>query len=138
MSIDQLAPGAMQAAIRDLEAPPPGSSCPAATQNEQLNLRNQEAATRDPRIQYRLADNPQSACGNCSAFDVSHRMSQCMPGETQDAGGRSGYCWTNSFKCQSARVCNAWARGGPIQDDKNSNDRQNRETQAPKAGPPEI
>jgi len=61
-----------------------------------------------------------SLCGNCSAFDISPRMLECMPGETSDDDGVLGYCWMHKFKCHSARTCRTWAKGGPIETDEKS------------------
>jgi hypothetical protein len=66
----------------------------------------------------------QSLCGNCVAFDISPRMEECMPGEVSDGDGKLGYCWMHHFKCHSARTCYTWAAGGPIKEDKISNDWQ--------------
>ena len=62
----------------------------------------------------------QSKCANCVAFDVSPQMLECMPGNV-DKDGILGYCWMHHFKCHSARTCNTWAKGGPIDDDETSN-----------------
>ena len=59
-------------------------------------------------------------CGNCVAYDVSPRMKECGVGENL------GYCWMHNFKCQSARTCNTWAKGGPIKTDKESQEWQER------------
>jgi hypothetical protein len=31
-----------------------------------------------------------------------------------------GYCWMHHFKCLSARTCDTWAGGGPIEEDETS------------------
>ena len=92
-----------------------------------------------------------SRCANCVAFDISERMLDCIPGsvsepvdepgaqeEIDDAfedkpevgklvkEGVLGYCWMHHFKCHSARACNTWAAGGPINKDENSYDWQKR------------
>ena len=92
-----------------------------------------------------------SRCANCVAFDISPRMLECIPGsvsepvnepgaqeEIDDAfedkpevgalvkKGVLGYCWMHLFKCHSARACNTWAAGGPINKDKDSYDWQKR------------
>jgi len=92
-----------------------------------------------------------SRCANCVAFDISERMLDCIPGsvsepvdepgaekEIDDAfkdkpevgalvkKGVLGYCWMHHFKCHSARACNTWAAGGPINKDENSFDWQKR------------
>lgn len=121
-------------------------SCPRATQDLELNTMNRNRAIKAEHIKYGplnlmdqdywmdLADHwntsedvaRSSTCGNCSAFDVSPRMDECMPGQPSDADGRLGYCWMHHFKCHSARTCYTWAAGGPIIDDSVSYDWQNR------------
>ena len=80
----------------------------------------------------------QSRCYNCVAFDISPRMQDCMPGEIMSQEDISsameenrewetlGYCWMHKFKCHSARTCYTWAAGGPIKDDLQSADWQER------------
>ena len=119
------------------EAEELASTCPAATQNLELNTRNRNAAIKAEHIEYgplNLADEgywehlaehwnttvdvaKKSRCGNCAAFDISPKMQGCMPGELQDAEGMLGYCWMHHFKCHSARSCYTWAAGGPITTD---------------------
>jgi hypothetical protein len=115
-----------------------GVKCPAATQDLELNTKNRDNAIQADYIQYgplnidepgdyweKIADHwdtteeaaEQSLCGNCSAFDISPRMKECMPGETSDEDGELGYCHMHHFKCHSARTCYTWAKGGPIEDD---------------------
>lgn len=120
--------------------------CPEETTNLELNTKNRDKAIQAKHIQYgplNLADEEywkrlakhwkttldvakQSRCGNCAAFDISQRMSACMPGETSDKEGRLGYCWMHFFKCHSARTCYTWAKGGPIKQDSVSLDWQKR------------
>jgi len=113
--------------------------CPEPTQNLELNTRNRDKAIKADWIQYgalnlsdkafyvRLAKHwntsvavaKKSTCGNCAAFDVSPRMKGCMSvGELQDKDGVFGYCWMHKFKCDSARTCRTWAKGGAITTDK--------------------
>lgn len=125
------------------------AQCPIETQNLELNTKHRDAAIRAKHIQYgplnlsdeqywkRLADHwettpkvaKKSLCGNCSAFDISPRMNDCMPGETSDDEGRLGYCWMHKFKCHSARTCYTWAAGGPIKKDEVSYDWQSRNSE---------
>jgi hypothetical protein len=120
-------------------------SCPISTQDLKKNTENRNAAIKANHIQYgplNLADEEywsriakhwntssevakQSKCGNCVAFDVSPRMSDCMPGEV-DQFGELGYCWMHHFKCHSARSCYTWAAGGPIVEDSVSLSWQNK------------
>lgn len=115
-----------------------GIKCPAATQDLELNTKNRNNAIQADYIQYgplnvdepgdyweKIADHwdtteeaaKKSLCGNCTAFDISPRMKECMPGETSDEDGELGYCHMHKFKCHSARSCYTWAKGGPIEDD---------------------
>lgn len=120
------------------------NSCPAATQNLELNTKNRDAAISADYIKYgplNLSDEEywkelgehwnttsevakQSKCSNCVAFDISPRIEKCMPGEVSDPDGKLGYCWMHHFKCHSARTCRTWAAGGPIEDDRISADWQ--------------
>lgn len=77
-----------------------------------------------------------SRCSNCVAFDISPRMKECMPlvdKELDKKFGKDlpgfdldeyklefGYCWMHHFKCLSARTCDTWASGGPIEEDETS------------------
>jgi len=140
-------------------------SCPLPTQDLELNTKNRDAAIKADHIQYgplNLADEEywedlaehwdtdvavakKSRCYNCAAFDISPRMSDCMPGElmTQDEIQAAmdegeewetlGYCWMHSFKCHSARSCYTWAKGKnnmPITDDDTSYDWQKRKEES--------
>ena len=125
--------------------------CPPATQDLELNTKNRDSAIKAEHIQYGPlnVDKPgdywkdiaeywntteeaamASKCGNCTAFDISPRMKDCMPGETSDDDGELGYCWMHHFKCHSARTCYTWAKGGPIDEDEASYDWQKRNLKA--------
>ena len=112
--------------------------CPPATQDLKLNTKNRDAAIKADHIKYGPlnVDEPgdywkdianywntteeaakKSLCSNCTAFDISPRMKECMPGVTYDKDGELGYCWMHHFKCHSARACYTWAKGGPIAED---------------------
>jgi len=124
---------------------PSHNSCPAVTQNLELNTKNRNSAIKADYIKYgplNLADEDywvkaaehwnttpevakESNCGNCVAFDISPRMLDCMPGSVQD-DGQLGMCWMHNFKCHSARTCYTWAAGGPITEDSVSYDWQER------------
>ena len=125
--------------------------CPAATQDLSLNTANRDRAIQADFIKYgplnveepgdyweKIAKKwdtdveaaKKSKCANCVAFDISQRMLTCIPGKTsepvEDEDGKLGYCWMHHFKCHSARSCNTWAAGGPINDNKVSYDWQKR------------
>jgi len=122
-------------------------NCPLATQNLKVNTENRDSAIQAEHIQYGPLniDEPgtfwkniaefwdtsvnaaqKSQCGNCTAFDISPRMRECMPGQTSDDDGVLGYCWMHKFKCHSARSCRTWAKGGPIEENKISLNWQSR------------
>ena len=121
-------------------------SCPLATQDVEENTVKRDEAIAAEHIKYGPLniDEPgdywvniakkwdtsveaamQSRCANCVAFDVSPQMKECMPGEV-DKDGELGYCWMHHFKCHSARTCNTWAKGGPIDDDNTSSSWDNK------------
>ncbi len=123
-------------------------ACPEPTQDLELNTKNRDAAIKAEHIQYgplnledqdyykRAAEHwntdpevaKKSNCGNCIAFDISPRMLDCLPGPVsepiEDEEGKLGYCWMHHFKCHSARTCFTWAAGGPISEDKISEEWQ--------------
>jgi len=119
--------------------------CPPATKDLAINTKNRDAATKKYNYGPLNVDEPgdywekiakhwkttedaakKSLCENCVAFDVSPRMKECLPGATSDDDGELGYCWMHHFKCHSARACHTWAKGGPIDKDKESNNWQER------------
>ena len=126
--------------------------CPAPTQNVGLNTANRDRAIQADFIKYgplnveepgdywiQIAKKwntsvkaaKKSRCSNCVAFDVSSRMvEKCIPAiasePVEDKDGILGYCWMHHFKCHSARACNTWAAGGPINRDEVSYDWQKR------------
>ena len=126
--------------------------CPMATQDVSLNTANRDRAIQADFIKYGPlnVEEPgdywkniakkwetseeaakKSRCANCVAFDISPRMiDKCIPALTsepvEDEHGILGYCWMHHFKCHSARSCNTWAAGGPINEDEVSYDWQKR------------
>lgn len=138
MTFDELAEQILREATK---------SCPPATQNIELNTKNRNATIENHMYGPLNIDEPddywdkiaakwdtsvkaarQSLCGNCVAFDVSPAMKECMPGEVSDDSGELGYCWMHHFKCHSARTCDTWAKGGPITDNKVSQEWQDKNT----------
>ena len=110
--------------------------CPPATKDVALNTKNRNATrknhmygplnVKEPGDYWeKIADKwdtsveaaKKSVCGNCVAFDISPRMEECLPGPVSDGDGKLGYCWMHHFKCHSARACDTWATGGPIEED---------------------
>ena len=129
--------------------------CPTATQDLRVNTANRDRAIKADFIMYgplnveepgdywvkiakkwRTSEEAakKSRCANCVAFDISPRMLECLPGKTsepvEDKDGILGYCWMHHFKCHSARACNTWAAGGPIDKDNVSYDWQKRNLKA--------
>ena len=112
-------------------------TCPEASQDVALNTKNRNATRKNHMYGPLNVDEPgdywkklaekwetsekaakKSTCGVCVAFDISPRMKECMPGPVSDPDGELGYCWMHHFKCHSARSCDTWAKGGPIDNNK--------------------
>ena len=111
-------------------------SCPMATQDITLNMKNRAKAINAanygpenpklPNKQYwmKMAEEwevePEEAkmslCGNCAAFNQDDSMLECIAkgiGEEGDPwamieAGDLGYCEIFDFKCASSRTCSAW------------------------------
>lgn len=113
-----------------------GESCPMATQDITLNLKNRGKAIASanygpenpklPNKQYWMEmadewgvdaeDAKMSRCGNCAAFDQEESMLECIAKGIGDEGdpwamidaGDLGYCEIFDFKCAASRTCSAW------------------------------
>lgn len=111
-------------------------SCPMATQDITLNLKNRAKAIESanygpenpklPNKQYWMEmarewdvepeEAKMSVCGNCAAFNQDDSMLECIAkgiGEEGDPwamieAGDLGYCEIFDFKCASSRTCSAW------------------------------
>lgn len=122
------------------------ASCPPATQDIGLNLKNRKNAIdtamygplnpAEPNDEYwqtladewsvGIEDAKKQRCGNCAVFNISPQMKDCISSgltdnaddfDAIDAAGELGYCEAFDFKCASARTCRAWVGGGPITGD---------------------
>lgn len=111
-------------------------SCPMATQDITLNLKNRGKAIdsanygpenpalpntgywREMASQWDVTpkEAKMSRCGNCAAFNQQPQMIQCIakglgpegdPWATIEAGDL-GYCEIFDFKCAASRTCSAW------------------------------
>ena len=113
-----------------------GMTCPPATQDVTLNLKNRGKAIefadygpenpalpntgfwREMAKEWDVSPNDakMSRCGNCAAFDQEPKMLQCIAKGMGDGGdpwsaieaGDLGYCEIFDFKCASSRTCRAW------------------------------
>jgi hypothetical protein len=111
-------------------------SCPMATQDITLNLKNRAKAIESanygpenpklPNKQFWMEmarewevdpeEAKMSVCGNCAAFNQDDSMLECIAkgiGEEGDPwamidAGDLGYCEIFDFKCASSRTCSAW------------------------------
>ena len=120
------------------------SSCPMATQDIELNLKNREKAIKvamygpmNPqlpntdywkKIAIKWSVSPeeakQSMCGNCGAFDQSAEIIACIEqgiGDEKEADKfidktDLGYCEIFDFKCAATRTCAAWVVEGEMDD----------------------
>jgi hypothetical protein len=122
-------------------------SCPPATQDIALNLKNRKNAIdtamygplnpAEPNDEYWTALGSEwgvdvetakkQTCGNCAVFIQTPEMLSCIEtGLTDnadefdaiDAAGELGYFEAFDFKCASARTCRAWVAGGPVTEEK--------------------
>jgi hypothetical protein len=139
-------------AVAALLADQPGEvttteGCPIATQDIGVNLANRQTAIDtanygplNPALPNNVfwaakanmwntdtATAKQSLCGNCSFFNQTTKILDCIDaglsagGATGDewdsvGGGQLGYCEAFDFKCKSTRTCDAWVAGGPVTD----------------------
>lgn len=55
---------------------------------------------------------------------VANKTTSDFPDMPQNADTGFGYCWMHHFNCLGARTCDTWAAGGPIVDDDQSYDEQ--------------
>jgi hypothetical protein len=127
--------------------------CPLATRDLTLNLKNRGKAIdkamygpmnpNEPNDPYwskmaakwdvPVEEAKSCRCGNCSAFNQTSKMLDCIdkglaPDRMKDAmevqeAGDLGFCELFDFKCAAKRTCAAWIVGGPITDDKESEDK---------------
>jgi hypothetical protein len=132
-------------AMRQMMSEEDTSSCPIATQDITINLKNRAKAITAasygpenpnlPNDAYwkKMADEwdvstedaKKSRCGNCAAFNVSDKMKECIAngiGNEADPWGTIkladlGYCEIFDFKCAANRTCRAWVVGGPNKGD---------------------
>ena len=107
----------------------PGDSCPEATQDVTLNLKNREKAItkaaygpENPKLpntefwmrkaekwDVSAKDAKMSRCGNCSAFNQDEEMLECIAeGIGNEDVEDLGYCEIFDFKCAASRSCDAW------------------------------
>lgn len=126
-------------------------SCPAATRDITLNLKNRGKAIDKASYGPMNPNEPNEAywakmaakwdvpaeeaktmrCGNCAAFNKTDRMEKCIESgiseDMKDAmdvveAGDLGFCEIFSFKCSASRTCAAWIVGGPVEDEEEENE----------------
>ena len=126
---------------KSLEEP---TTCPIATQDIKVNLKNRQTAVDDANygpanpnepnedywkakadeFQGDIATAKKMLCGNCAAFNQTSKILNCIKkGIGEDANevaiaGDLGYCEIFDFKCAAKRTCDAWIVGGPMTDEK--------------------
>ena len=52
--------------------------------------------------------------------ELENSSPEDFPGMPEEYYVGFGYCWMHHFKCHSARSCDTWAGGGPIDENKES------------------
>jgi len=115
-------------------------SCPPATQNITINLKNRGKAIDSADYGPENPDLPNTAfwkakadewevsieeaktsrCGNCAAFNQDESMLECIEKGIGDEGDAEefiekadlGYCEIFDFKCAASRTCDAWVAEG--------------------------
>lgn len=130
-----------EGAMRQMMSEEDSSSCPIATQDITVNLKNRAKAItaaaygpENPNLpnekfwqkkadtwDVSVEDAKKSRCGNCAVFVVSDEMRNCIAegiGNEADPWGAIkladlGYCEIFDFKCAANRTCDAWVVGGP-------------------------
>jgi hypothetical protein len=85
--------------------------CPVETQDSELNEKNKLRATEE--YNYGPSTDPGAICGNCSAFNMSSRILDCLNTEEDNLG----YCETHRFTCEAEKTCDSWVAGGPLTDE---------------------
>ena len=120
-------------------------SCPAATQDITINLKNRGKAIDSANYGPENPDLPNkqfwmekaqewevdveeaktSRCGNCAAFNQDDSMLECISKGIGDEGDAEeviekadlGYCEIFDFKCAASRTCDAWVAESDEGDD---------------------
>jgi len=125
-----------------------GDTCPPATQNIGLNIKNRQKAIdtadygplnpKEPNTPFwekkgkrwdvDSTEAKKQRCGNCILFVRSPRVLKCiidaLGNETGNQAwdivdaGQIGYCEAFDFKCHALRTCDAWVVGGPTVTDR--------------------
>ena len=120
------------------------SSCPVATKDIKVNIRNRQTAINDanygplnpgePNDAYwkakakmfkaDVAQAKTALCSNCAAFIQTPEMMKCIEDGLGDEPGNEaykvvdkaglGFCEIFDFKCAGDRTCDAWVVGGPV------------------------
>jgi hypothetical protein len=134
-------PAQYEGAMRQMMSDEDTTSCPIATQDITVNLKNRAKAItaakygpENPALpntkfwqnkadqwDVTITDAKKSLCGNCAVFVVSDKMKNCIAqgiGNESDPWGaidkaELGYCEIFDFKCAAQRTCDAWVVGGP-------------------------
>ena len=122
-------PKEMKHAVMIIMGGKANDSCPEATQDVTLNLKNREKAItkaaygpENPKLpntefwmrkaekwDVSAKDAKMSRCGNCSAFNQDEEMLDCIAkGIGSEDVEDLGYCEIFDFKCAASRTCDAW------------------------------
>ena len=85
--------------------------CPVETQDTAKNMQNKLKATEE--YNYGAPTDPEAICGNCSAYNMSTRILECLGTDSDNVG----YCETHRFTCEAQKTCDSWVAGGPLTDE---------------------
>jgi hypothetical protein len=91
--------------------------CPVATQDEDINAENKQAAENEYSYGPTTAtwENKNARCGTCSYFNLQSSMLNCIS-EGLGLEEGIGYCDKLHFACSMEKVCNLWELGVPKTD----------------------
>ena len=117
IDMDELKSGINQ--IADSGLPEEEFTCPAATDDPELNAENRERAIQEYSYgpsEKNLKKN-RRICGTCKYYNMRSDMMECIKdGTDMEGSGETGYCENLDFTCAAENVCSEWGKGGPVTD----------------------
>ncbi len=105
--------GSKELPVDEMEEDEEGESCPIATQDERVNAENKQVAIDEANYREQnsgAAFRVTKQCGNCAAYNITEEVRDCIGEDVEDMG----YCQIYKFVCGEYNVCDDWASGGPL------------------------
>jgi hypothetical protein len=106
------------------------ASCPAATQNEEINAENKAIAVDDYAYgeATKTWENKNAKCATCEYYNMSQEILDCIDdGLSFPEDLPVGYCEKLHFVCAAENICNMWELGAPMIDRNPSDDGNSRD-----------